>query len=283
VKLYKKQSGFTLIELLVVIAIIGIITSLVLVSLGGARARARDAARAWNLRHIEEILELYQLEHGLYPLSTDDNQIENHPWGSVWSGYGSIPNDPLPDQPYAYISDGWSFRIYAKFEILPVDPTFACDGPCGPGAAYNGGILRKAWGSTEGDVGGGLPGGGGSSVVCDPPVAPGEQSYTVSVPRGDNPQIKRVFINPLNVNIYGTQTVNVYIQETNGYSVTEVTGLISTNSMTFPFTFSLASGTDIDGNWYGYWTNEDEYCENYMLTITATSISGTSRVVLTFK
>ncbi|MCH7828673.1 type II secretion system protein [Patescibacteria group bacterium] len=53
-----KQKGFTLIELLIVIAIIGLLASIVLISLGPARAKARDARRVTDVRQMSTALEV---------------------------------------------------------------------------------------------------------------------------------------------------------------------------------------------------------------------------------
>jgi len=69
-KLSSAKRGFTLIELLVVIAIIGILSSVVLASLGTAREKARDATRISDMKNIQLALELYYDSLQAYPANT---------------------------------------------------------------------------------------------------------------------------------------------------------------------------------------------------------------------
>lgn len=63
------KKGFTLIELLVVIAVIGLLSSIVLVSLQGARSKARDVKRIAEVQQLMTALELFYDKNGAYPIS----------------------------------------------------------------------------------------------------------------------------------------------------------------------------------------------------------------------
>lgn len=67
----KKQKGFTLIELLVVIAIIGLLATVVMVSLNSARTKARDAKAVADLRNIAMAMEMYYDTNGAYYATGD--------------------------------------------------------------------------------------------------------------------------------------------------------------------------------------------------------------------
>jgi len=60
----KLGKGFTLIELLVVVAIIGILASVVLVSLSAAKNKGADAAVKANLHTVINQAELFASDHG---------------------------------------------------------------------------------------------------------------------------------------------------------------------------------------------------------------------------
>ena len=62
-----KKKGFTLIELLVVISIIGVLSIIIISSVGSVKGRANDAKLQRKLNNLQTELEIYYLDHGEYP------------------------------------------------------------------------------------------------------------------------------------------------------------------------------------------------------------------------
>jgi prepilin-type N-terminal cleavage/methylation domain-containing protein len=92
----KNKQGFTLIELLVVIAIIGLLSTLSILALNQARARARDAKRVADVKQIQTALEMYYNDVGDYP--ADASITPNKPIYSPTGGtyMRAIPTPPTP-------------------------------------------------------------------------------------------------------------------------------------------------------------------------------------------
>jgi prepilin-type N-terminal cleavage/methylation domain-containing protein len=101
------SKAFTLIELLVVIAIIGMLASVILVALGSARAKARDARRLVDLAQIRTGLEIYKDQASGYPDDAvwDSSLISGAQISCDNHSYFTIPNDPSGDS-YIYTADG---------------------------------------------------------------------------------------------------------------------------------------------------------------------------------
>ncbi|MFA5083924.1 MAG: prepilin-type N-terminal cleavage/methylation domain-containing protein [Candidatus Paceibacterota bacterium] len=91
------NGGFTLIELLIVVAIIGLLASVVLVGLGGFRARGRDARRIADIRETQNALELFYTKNNRYPSISGVNSWDSLKSSLTTGGIGvsTIPNDPL--------------------------------------------------------------------------------------------------------------------------------------------------------------------------------------------
>lgn len=129
----KFKKGFTLIELMVVVAIIGLLASIVVVSLQGARSGARDAKRQADLKGLQIAMEL------CYSDSTcgaaEQYLVYANYTAAKAGGIGtyiiveSMPDDPSTGVSYNWVSTTSTYCVYADLE--DVDYYFISEGGAG--------------------------------------------------------------------------------------------------------------------------------------------------------
>lgn len=279
---HTKSNGFTLVELMVAIAVIGILVSVSIIGIPNIQKRARDSQRLSDLRQLQSILEKeINSEAKAYPVSDENSQIKDHPWGSVWQKHNYyVPKDPLPTQSYVYISDGEKYQLYAKFEDIKSFPAFACSNPCGPGGDFNAGIAGGegsaliSWNTESGGtgVGGGQGGTGTEEEKPFFPIAQGDQTYTVE--GTGKPQLVSVSINPHDPMVGSSQTIKARIRDTD--PVTSVTISIKSDNSQNSYPLDRTAGTDLDGEWSGSWVVVDTHARSYVISVRATDAGGST-------
>lgn len=96
-KSYRLSRGFTLVELLVVIAIIGVLATLLLLQLGVARGKARDAKRISDINQLRTTIELYFDDNGAhYPTALTLANLGKYLTSNA------LPVDPITAANYFY-------------------------------------------------------------------------------------------------------------------------------------------------------------------------------------
>jgi general secretion pathway protein G len=105
------QAGFTLIELLVVLVILVLLASLVGPRVIGYLGSSRTKAAKVQIESLASALELYKLDTGSYPSTSEGLRalIESPQGASGWNGpyltKREVPNDPW-GRPYNYRAPG---------------------------------------------------------------------------------------------------------------------------------------------------------------------------------
>lgn len=114
------SKGFTLIELLVVIAIIGVLASIVLVSMGGARQSARNAVRKADMRQIVSAEEMYYgANDDYYTCNGTGADCGALTWPTAISTYMvKTPTDPGTGTPYVWVNNTGNPQQFCAYATL---------------------------------------------------------------------------------------------------------------------------------------------------------------------
>ena len=107
----KNQRGFSLIEIMVVVVILGILAALVVPKIISRPDEARIVKAKQDVLAIQNALDLYKLDNGMYP-STDQGLMAlvekptSNPVPHDWKSYlKSLPKDPW-GRDYLYLNPG---------------------------------------------------------------------------------------------------------------------------------------------------------------------------------
>ena len=117
------ERGFTLVEMLVVISIIALIMALVGPRVLNFLGESKVKAAKIQIASLESALDLYALDTGQYPSSSEGLDALMHRPGGVtsWSGPylkgNEVPNDPW-GKPYVYRSPG----EHGPYDIVSYGP-----------------------------------------------------------------------------------------------------------------------------------------------------------------
>lgn len=108
-----RQGGFTLVELLVVLVILGLVMGLAGPRVLGYLSTSREKAAKLQIESFASALDLFYLDNGRYPSTSEGLQslVQRPPAADSWSGpylkQGSVPADPW-GRPYEYRTPGKS-------------------------------------------------------------------------------------------------------------------------------------------------------------------------------
>ncbi len=106
---FAPDAGVTLIEMMVVIVIIGLITAIVALNVLPAQNTARVEKAKADIQVLEQAIELYRLQNGRLPTTSEGLQIllaSSGEGGTPTAGYiRRLPDDPW-GRDYIYISPG---------------------------------------------------------------------------------------------------------------------------------------------------------------------------------